>query len=184
MDFGLSGRTAFLLGESTSTTNACARELQSEGVRVASFDDADRADIVVAFAHVRAGSNAVEATLEDLYVSWDRVVDAVAAYRRALPHMRLQQWGRFVWVGSAASRSLDADEDDLNVVATLGVRALHKVIAVDEGPANILANTVLRGTDVTDQDVADAVAFLCSQGAGYLTGVTLTVDGGTGSAVF
>jgi hypothetical protein len=98
--------------------------------------------------------------------------------------MRTQQWGRFVWVGSAASRSLDADEDDLDVVATLGMRALHKVIAFDEGPANILANTVLRGSGVGDRDVADAVAFLCSQGAGYLTGVTLTVDGGTGSAVF
>jgi 3-oxoacyl-[acyl-carrier protein] reductase len=184
MDFGLDGRTAFLLGESTSTTTACAHALRSEGVRVVSPDEADQADIVVAFGRAHPGSNAVEATLDDLYESWDGVVEAIAAYRSALPHMRAQQWGRFVWVGSAASRSLDADEDDLNVVATLGVRALHKVIAFDEGPTNILANTVLRGSDVTDQDVADAVAFLCSQGAGYLTGVTITVDGGTGSAVF
>jgi 3-oxoacyl-[acyl-carrier protein] reductase len=43
---------------------------------------------------------------------------------------------------------------------------------------------VLRGGVSTDDDVAAAVAFLCSEGAGYLTGVTITVDGGVGSAVF
>jgi NAD(P)-dependent dehydrogenase (short-subunit alcohol dehydrogenase family) len=120
----------------------------------------------------------------DLHASWDDVVDTIAIYRTALPHMQAQRWGRFVWVGTASSRSLDADQDDLNMVSTMGMRALHKVIGFDEGPANILANTVLRGANEDDHDVAAAVAFLCSEGAGYLTGVTIAVDGGVGSAMF
>jgi Enoyl-(Acyl carrier protein) reductase len=185
MDFGVEGRTALVLGRADAAASACADALTAEGVRLVAIDDAARADIVVAFATPRPGSDVVSgATLDDLYGSWDDVVDSIAIYRRALPHMQAQHWGRFVWVGTAASRSLDADEDDLNLLATLGMRALHKVIGFDEGPANVLANTVLRGSDATDDDVAAAVAFLCSQGAGYLTGVTLAVDGGVGSAVF
>lgn len=185
MDFRLGGRTALLLGQTGSATAACSEVLEAEGVRLVTIDDAARADIVVAYGTVQRGSNVLaDVTLEDLYASWDDVVDTIATYRMALPHMQAQQWGRFIWVGTAASRSLDADVDDLNLVATLGMRALHKVIGFDEGPSNILANTVLRGAAVDDSDVAAAVAFLCSEGAGYLTGVTLTVDGGVGSAMF
>ena len=30
----------------------------------------------------------------------------------------------------------------------------------------------------TPEDVAEAVAFLCGEGAGYITGQVLTIDGG------
>ncbi len=185
MDFALRGRTALVLGSPGPAVDACAAVLESEGVRLVSIDDVDRADIVVAFGAAHPGSDVLAGvTIDDLYASWDGVVDTIAMYRAALPHMQAQRWGRFVWVGTAASRSLDADQDDLDLVATLGMRALHKVIGFDEGPSNILANTVLRGSLAAHDDVAAAVGFLCSEGAGYLTGVTLTVDGGEGSAVF
>jgi NAD(P)-dependent dehydrogenase (short-subunit alcohol dehydrogenase family) len=48
----------------------------------------------------------------------------------------------------------------------------------------VTANAVLCGGTATDDDVAAMVAFLCSDGAGYMTGVTVTVDGGVGSAVY
>ena len=145
MDFGLNGRTALVLAP-PGPAGACAAVLESEGVRLVTIDDADRADIVVAFGATHPGSDVLAGvTIDDLYTSWDGVVDTIAIYRAALPRMQAQRWGRFVWVGTAASRSLDADHDDLNLVATLGMRALHKVIGFDEGPANVLANTVLRG---------------------------------------
>lgn len=184
LDFGMEGRKALVLGHPDPAASTCAAALEGEGARIVSRDDAEIADIVVAFATPHPGSNVLTASLDDLYGSWDGVVDTIAVYRRALPHMRAQRWGRFVWVGTAASRSLDAGDDDLDLVATLGMRALHKVIGFDEGPANVLANAVLRGSDTAPDDVAAAVAFLCSAGAGYLTGVTLTVDDGAGSAVF
>jgi NAD(P)-dependent dehydrogenase (short-subunit alcohol dehydrogenase family) len=184
MDYRIGGRTALVVGQPDPAATACMDVLVSEGARLVVFDDAESADIVVAIGRTYPASDVLAVSLDDLYGSWDDVVDTIAVYHRALPHMQAQRWGRFVWVGTAASRSLDADHDDLNVVATLGMRALHKVIAFDEGPANVLANAVLRGSHTTAADVAAAVAFLCSEGSGYLTGVTLSVDGGVGSSVF
>ena len=37
---------------------------------------------------------------------------------------------------------------------------------------------------IAEEDAAAAAVFLASRGAGYLTGVTITVDGGAGSAVY
>jgi enoyl-[acyl-carrier-protein] reductase (NADH) len=82
------------------------------------------------------------------------------------------------------ARSLDAGDDEIDAVVSLAMRAINKVIASEAGPSNVTANAVLYGGDATDDDVAAVAAFLCSEGAGYLTGVTVTVDSGTGSAVF
>src|SRR5215211_3929042 len=120
MDLGLAHRTAVVLGESASA-QACRRTLASEGVSLLGLDALERADIVVAFGTRRRGSDLVSATVEDLYGAWDGVVRAITAYRRALPHMQEQRWGRLVWVGTASSRSLDADHDDLDLIATLGM---------------------------------------------------------------
>ena len=184
MDLRISTRTALVLGTEGPASRP-QRVLQVEGVRLLAESQAEEADIVVVLGPARPGSDMLEGvTVDDLYASWDEVVGAVAAYRRALPRMEAQRWGRFVWVGTASSRSLESDHDDLDLVATLGMRALHKVIAFDEGPVNVLANSVLSGADADDDDVAAAVTFLCSEGAGYLTGVTVTVDGGVGAAMF
>lgn len=42
------------------------------------------------------------------------------------------------------------------------------------------ATTNPLGRNATEDDVADAVLFLLSEQAGFLTGVTLDVDGGAG----
>lgn len=186
MNLGLAGRQAVVVDRgATPTAAACIETLRAEGATVLDPGEAERADIIVAVAPSQPGSDVLELELDELQGAWDGVVEAIAAYREALPRMREQGWGRFVWVGTAAAQSLDAaGVDDLDTVTTLAMRALHKVIAFDEGPANVLPNAVLRGSAATDADVADAVAFLCSDGAGYLTGVTLTIDGGAGSAMF
>jgi len=183
VDLGIAGRRAVVRLEG-SLAGACRAVLGAEGVELLGDEDLERADIVVAGGARRPASDLLQASSDELYGAWEGVVDAVAAYRRALPHMQQQRWGRFVWVGTAASRSLDADQDDLDLVVTLGMRALHKVIGFDEGPSNVLANTVLRDAQAADDEIAAAVAFLCSEGAGFLTGVVLAIDGATGAAVF
>ena len=184
MEFGLRDRTALVVAPDTEVGAACARALAAEGARVVDTF-ADDVDIVVAHADSRASASLSDATsADDLHRSWDVVVDTVELFRNALPAMSLRGWGRFVWVGSAASRSLDAAADEFDAITSLAMRATQKVIAVEAGPTGVTANAVLRGGEATPDDVAAAVAFLCSVGAGYITGVSIGVDGGVGESVF
>jgi NAD(P)-dependent dehydrogenase (short-subunit alcohol dehydrogenase family) len=183
MDFGVTGRTALIRGADDGRVRACAQVLAAEGVRVVDAPD-DGVDIVVTFAP-QGGTDLLDVEeAAELHDAWTSVVEAVATYRELFPGMSSRGWGRFVWVGSAAAKSLNSDGDELSAVVSLAMMAAHKVVAAEGGPTNITANTILRGGSATDDDVAAAVAFLCSQGAGYITGVTITVDGGLGSAVF
>jgi NAD(P)-dependent dehydrogenase (short-subunit alcohol dehydrogenase family) len=184
VDLGIAGRTAFVVGAERGVGKACATTLAEEGVRLADAPDAS-CDIVVAHGEARPGSSLLApGALEDLRAAWGAVVDSVGSYRDALPGMVERHWGRFVWIGSAQAKSVDGDDDEMGAVVSLGMMGLHKVVTGEEAPNGVTANTVLRGGDATDEDVANVVAFLCSQGAGYLSGVTVSVDGGAGSAVF
>jgi NAD(P)-dependent dehydrogenase (short-subunit alcohol dehydrogenase family) len=184
VDLALQGRTA-VLGRDDSLGEACARLLSAEGVAMLDRHRAMEADIIVAWGPRRPESRLMDiGSAAELQEAWDAVVFAVEAYREALSRMRERRWGRYVWVGSAAAKSLDADGDELDVISSLGMMGLHKVIAAEEGPFQVTANTVLRGEIAADDDVAAAVVFFCSEGAAYLSGVTITVDGGHSSAVF
>ena len=187
MDLGLAGRTALLLGPEDDLAAACRRMFEAEGATVTTADGADAGaiDVVVARGVPRPASQVLGwSSADELLEAWEPVVATVDAYRSALPGMTARSFGRLVWVGTAASRSLDADDDEVDAVVSLAVRAVHKVISSEAGAANVTANAVVHGGDVTDDEVAAAVGFLCSDGAGYLTGVTITVDGGAGSAVY
>ncbi|MDD2857840.1 MAG: hypothetical protein PHU75_04110 [Candidatus Nanopelagicales bacterium] len=188
MDLQLKGRLVSVCGTEEATLAACRRVLEAEGAVIAEAPPGGtypEADVVIAVGTSRPGSD-VLAVIDpaDLYSAWDDVTNAVDAYRAALPRMLAQQWGRFVWVGSSQAKSVDAEADELAAVASLGMLGLHKVVTGEVGPRGITANAVLRGGAATDEDVADAVTFLCSAGAAYLSGITITVDGGTGSAIF
>jgi 3-oxoacyl-[acyl-carrier protein] reductase len=181
MDLGLEGRVFDVIGGTDGIGRACAAMLTAEGA-IAGSDDVD---IVIAHGDAQPGSTLLDCTSADeLHHAWDAMVRAVDRYHAALPAMTSRRWGRFVWIGSAQARDVDADADELDAVVTLGMMGLHKVVTAEEGPSNITANVVLRGGDATDDDVAATVAYLCSEDAGYLSGVTITVDGGAGSAVF
>lgn len=186
MDYGLGGRRALVLGDG-EIGEACARTLATEGVTL--VDAPGEADIVVAMATPAPGTLLGVTSADELHDRWSDVVDTVDVYRSAVPRMSARGWGRLVWVGTAASRSLDAvpggaDVDELGVLTTLAMRAAGKVVASEAGPSGVTANSVLHGGDATPDEVAAAVAFLCSEGGGYITGVTITVDGGAGSAVY
>lgn len=182
VDLGINGRLAYVANADDVVGQACARTLMAEGVRLA--DAPAGSDIVVAHGERRQSTSVLEASADGLLSVWDSVVEAVASYRAALPGMQDRGWGRLVWIGSAQAKSINADDDELDTIRSLGMMGLHKVVTAEEAPQNITANTVLWGGDVTGDEVAATVAFVCSQGAGYLSGVTIVVDGGAGSAVF
>jgi hypothetical protein len=183
MDLGLHGRTVFFSGLDDPLLAACGRVLSGEGALLVS--EPRGASVVVAAGRRRPGSDllAVE-DVGDLYDAWRDATEAIDAYRAALPHMIEHKWGRLVWIGTAQAKSVDAEPDELAAIVSLGLLGLHKVLTAEAGPDGVTSNAVLRGGPATDDDIAAAVTFLCSDGAAYLSGVTIAVDGGVGSAVF
>lgn len=187
MDLEIAGRRAAVIGHRDDpVVAACERLLSAEGARLVTTDDASAGVSIM----IVAGSRRPESTLldgtdaDDLYSAWDEAVETIAGYRAVAEQMTSDGWGRMVWIGSAQSKSVDAEHDELGAVVSLGMLGLHKVITSELGPGGVTANAVLRGGDATDEDVASAAVFLCSAGAGYLSGITMTVDGGAGSGVF
>lgn len=138
---------------------------------------------------------------------WDAVLDTnlKAAYlcsRAVLRGMMRARWGRIVNVASVIA--LGANPGQANYAAAkAGLMALTRTLAREVGSRGVTVNAVAPGfiqTDMTrdlaDQarqaltdrialerlgtvrDVAEAVGYLCSPAASYITGHVLVVDGG------
>jgi len=158
-------------------------------------------DIAVA----NAGGDFLERSLEKTTLKeWKKVVDAeidgaFLLAREVLPEMRKRQWGRLVflsWDKAATARDPVFDY----AVGKLGREALAQKIARAEADNGITSNIVAPGyipypsdaqsrdmvhhgkawtgrTRSWNQDVAEAVAWLCREEARFVTGSTLRVHG-------
>jgi len=184
LGLGLQGRRAVIHPARGPLAACCAAALRAEGVDVGEPDAAETADLIVAIAPFSArGERDDLLTTERLNAVWnDAVVDVVSLFQRALPHMKAQRHGRLVVVAPAAARTVVAGAD-LDSIVALGLLGLQKSLSGELGPYEITANSVLwEGEAIaTSQDglmegVADAVAYLCSEPAAFLTGTTITVD--------
>jgi 3-oxoacyl-[acyl-carrier protein] reductase len=138
---------------------------------------------------------------------WDAVLDtnlkaAFLCTRAALRGMLRARWGRVVNIASVIA--LGANPGQANYAAgKAGMIALTRTVAREVGSRGITVNAVLPGyieTDMTSdlseaarqhltgrialerlgrpEDIAQAVAYLCSPAGSYITGHSLVVDGG------
>jgi 3-oxoacyl-[acyl-carrier protein] reductase len=134
---------------------------------------------------------------------WDKVIDtnlsaAFRLTRRALRPMLRARFGRVVNIASIVGQR--ANPGQANYAASkAGLVAMTKTVAAEVARRGVTVNAVAPGlieTDMTEgiadnllehvparragtpDEVAECVRFLASDGAGYVTGVCLTVDGG------
>ncbi|MBY8870773.1 SDR family oxidoreductase [Micromonospora sp. PLK6-60] len=136
---------------------------------------------------------------------WDEVItsnlsSAFYTTRAALPAMREQRYGRVVTLGLSASLVVrGAPNIAAYSVAKTGIAVLTRSLAVEEAPHGITVNCVAPGLIDnghlhpaqrewmakrvpagrlgTGEEIAEAVAFLVSDRAAYISGATLAVAG-------
>jgi 3-oxoacyl-[acyl-carrier protein] reductase len=155
--------------------------------------------VLVNNAGVRADGLSPQIDDED----WAKVIDtnlsaAFRLTRRALRPMIRARYGRVVNIASIVGQR--ANPGQANYAASkAGLVALTKTVAAEVARRGVTVNVVAPGlieTGMTEgigesllkhvparragtpEDVAECVRFLASDGAGYVTGVCLTVDGG------
>jgi NAD(P)-dependent dehydrogenase (short-subunit alcohol dehydrogenase family) len=144
---------------------------------------------------------------------WDRTLDVnlrsqMLMSKHVVPHMVAAGGGSIINMSSGAA--LRADRTRIAYgVSKAGVHALTMYTATSHGKQGVRANSVVPGLIITDavkahltpemleglsgatltpyvgqpQDVADLVLFLASDRSRYLTGQTITIDGGMSAHV-
>jgi 3-oxoacyl-[acyl-carrier protein] reductase/2-hydroxycyclohexanecarboxyl-CoA dehydrogenase len=136
------------------------------------------------------------------------IMGTVWACRRALPLMKAAGQGRIVNVGSKAGRFSSRVAGANYAASKGAISALTRQLAAEYGPSGITVNCVCPGLVMTartkarwetrktpqeralllesiplrrhaePQDVSGAIAFLASDDAAFITGITLDVNGG------
>jgi 3-oxoacyl-[acyl-carrier protein] reductase len=138
---------------------------------------------------------------------YDLVMDinlkgAWLATQAAAKQMMKQRWGRIVNIASVVGQMGNAGQSNY-ATSKAGLIGLTKTVARELASRNVTCNAVAPGyiaTKMTDSlrdevkenftkqiplgrmgtadDIASAVAFLCSEEAGYISGATIPVNGG------
>ena len=167
-------------------------------------DELGAVDILVANAatldHVgQLGDQSPELWERDLRVNLTGTFNCAQA---VWPHIRARGWGRIVTMASVAG-TLGGFGQASYSTTKAGILGLTRTLALEGARHGITANAIVPGIIGTEafafgnpemnermvqrtamrrpgdpQDVANAIAFLCSDLAAYVTGVALNVSGG------
>ncbi|MCH3921947.1 SDR family NAD(P)-dependent oxidoreductase [Limosilactobacillus sp.] len=136
---------------------------------------------------------------------WKKVIDVnltgtFLVTRAALPYMMKNKWGRIISVMSQTARHTTYFAGASYPASKGGVSALTRTVASQYGRYGITANLIAPGWTKTPMlenpapkeyidatplgrvavpaDDAPAFAFLASEGAGFITGITIDINGG------
>lgn len=142
--------------------------------------------------------------LEMSYDSWDQSINrnlnlCFNVTKETLPYMIKNQYGRIVNVSSVTGPVVSNPGESGYSAAKAGILGMSRALAIEVGDKNITVNSVLPGWIATAsqtkeeavagentplkrsadaEEVANAIVFLASDKASYITGEALVVDGG------
>lgn len=169
--------------------------------------DAGRIDILVNNAGISPAHDGRSQNIEDVPIAeWDRVIavnlsGTFLMCRAALPLMKQGGWGRIVNFSSQGGRMRSLLSGAHYAATKAGLIGFTRVLAGQVGHYGITANCIAPGRIDTDQsrsfgdtdtylsqlpvgrfgeadDIAAGVAYLVSDGAGFVTGTVLDINGG------
>ena len=136
------------------------------------------------------------------------LLSAVHCTSQVVPVMKMQKWGRIINISALSGKEPDEELIASNFVKS-GLISFSKTLSRELASDNIIVNCVSPGLIDSPQndryfsrpekdealsriplhrfgdpkELADAVVFLCSERASYITGVNLLVDGGASHSV-
>lgn len=159
-------------------------------------------DIVVANAVVQyRWKHVLEQPLRDYRSQFEScVLHIVLLAKTFAPHMMKKHWGRYIAISTECAMQ-NSPNQSAYVSGKRGMDGVLRVLAKEIGAEGITVNQVAPGWTVsenrpvegrpnsylnnvplkrwgTDQDIANVVAFLASDLAGYITGAYIPVCGG------
>ena len=123
--------------------------------------------------------------------------------KEALPHLRNSRAGRIVNITSVTGPVMAMRHEVAYAAAKAAVTGFTRSLALDEASRGITVNAIAPGWIATDsqtdheraqglvspmqrsgrpEEIASAIYWLASEGAGYITGQTLVIDGGNSIA--
>jgi 3-oxoacyl-[acyl-carrier protein] reductase len=190
-------------GEAILVAGDVAQEDVAKSAVQQVVDQWERIDILVNNAGINRDRLLLRMKSED----WDEVIQvdlrgAFLCTRFVMPHLIKQRSGRVVNISSVVGISGNPGQANY-AAAKAGLIGFTKSVAREVASRNVTVNALAPGyitTGMVEQlpeetksqilsripmgrfgaaeDVSEAVVFLCSKGASYITGEVLTIDGG------
>jgi NAD(P)-dependent dehydrogenase (short-subunit alcohol dehydrogenase family) len=182
------------------TSRAAVAELAQSAL-----DAFGRIDILVN----NAGSNVPQTVEEMTDAQWDEIVElnlssCMSLSRALIPQMKSRKWGRIIHISSVMGFVSKPGRGAYSATKS-GLIGLSRAMALELGPYNITVNCIAPGPFLTDlpmsvlskaeqeafaertalgrwgnpRELAGPALFLASEAGSYVTGTTLTVDGGS-----
>ncbi|MEM9063511.1 MAG: glucose 1-dehydrogenase [Pseudomonadota bacterium] len=195
-------------GEVLPITGDVTNRDDCEGMIAATVERFGGLDILINNAGASAAYALSDVTDEDWQSDFDlKVMAAVRLCRSAIPHMRARGGGSIVQASIGGGKAPKAKQLPTSLTRAAGLN-LTQSLAQELAPDNIRVNAICIGLLKSAQwerragnapvdelyekmadniplgrvgeaeDYADAVAFLCSARATYITGTAINIDGG------
>jgi NAD(P)-dependent dehydrogenase (short-subunit alcohol dehydrogenase family) len=161
-------------------------------------------DILVNNAGAIRDGHFLETPVSEWQRDWQlKLMGYIRMAQAALPLMRARRWGRIVNIVGTAARN-PTTTFMAGGIANAGLINFTRALADLGAPDRILVTAVSPGPIATEEpdhdgaggpvasplgrsgrprDVAELVTFLASERASFITGVTITVDGGASRGV-